>query len=241
MAATWSRQIGLPRQGWVTPYPAAAFLSWQGWATRVRAEEGVVPFVQGTWSCRLERGGGGHSYEKAPMGLLFTWRRGTVVRPDYGGYCVYIVSYLALTRHEGLDPGRGHDEQSYEVFDRVVFPYHASCSFAFALPFVGETSQQRQGARQAAEMGRPFGSLDPSAATAKMRFSAWAEGAGRSESWLSSRVSPRCPRKGRSWRRCQQRSLWHSLRLHQQQQQRQVGSSSRSTILSRSSMQTGFP
>ncbi|MQL95596.1 hypothetical protein Taro_028266 [Colocasia esculenta] len=46
-------------------------------------------------------------------------------------------------------------------------------------------------------------------------------GAGRSESWLSSRVSPRCLRRGRSRRRCQQKSQWHSLRLHQQQQQRQ--------------------
>ncbi|MQM16938.1 hypothetical protein Taro_049901 [Colocasia esculenta] len=28
-------------------------------------------------------------------------RRGTVVQPDYGGYSVYFVSYLALTRREG--------------------------------------------------------------------------------------------------------------------------------------------
>ncbi|MQL94281.1 hypothetical protein Taro_026931 [Colocasia esculenta] len=53
-------------------------------------------------------------------------RRGTVVRPDYGGYC--------------------------------------------------ETSQQRQGARWAEETGRPFGSPDPWAATAKIGSSAWAEG-----------------------------------------------------------------
>ncbi|MQL67921.1 hypothetical protein Taro_000195 [Colocasia esculenta] len=35
---------------------------------------GVIPFVQGTCSCFLERGGGGHSYVKAPTGRLFLWR-----------------------------------------------------------------------------------------------------------------------------------------------------------------------
>ncbi|MQM19773.1 hypothetical protein Taro_052785 [Colocasia esculenta] len=43
------------------------------------------------------------------------------------------------TRVEGktsVGPCGGHDEQSYGVSDRVVFPYHASCSFASALPFV---------------------------------------------------------------------------------------------------------
>ncbi|MQL83086.1 hypothetical protein Taro_015569 [Colocasia esculenta] len=48
----------------------------------------------------------------------------------------------------------GHDEQSYGVSDRVVLPYRASCSFASALPLVGETSQQRQGTRRAKETGR---------------------------------------------------------------------------------------
>ncbi|MQL76468.1 hypothetical protein Taro_008860 [Colocasia esculenta] len=69
----------------------------------------------------------------------------------------------------------------------------------------------------------PSGSPDPWAATAKIGSSVWAEG----------RVLG-----GRSRRRCQQTSQWHSLRV-QRQQQRQVGSSSRSTSLSRSSMQTG--
>ncbi|MQL77845.1 hypothetical protein Taro_010263 [Colocasia esculenta] len=44
-----------------------------------------------------------------------------------------------------VEPCGGHDEQSYGVSDRVVFPYRASCSFTSAIPFVGETSQQRQG------------------------------------------------------------------------------------------------
>ncbi|MQM14469.1 hypothetical protein Taro_047400 [Colocasia esculenta] len=58
-------------------------------------------------------------------------------------------------------PCGGHDEQSYEVSDRVALPYRVRCSFASALPFVahpsffpGETSQQRQGAREAEETGR---------------------------------------------------------------------------------------
>ncbi|MQL89585.1 hypothetical protein Taro_022162 [Colocasia esculenta] len=54
----------------------------------------------------------------------------------------------------GLRPCGGHDEQSYRVSDRVVFPYCASCSFASALLFVGETSQQRQGACRAEETGQ---------------------------------------------------------------------------------------
>ncbi|MQL79667.1 hypothetical protein Taro_012131 [Colocasia esculenta] len=48
----------------------------------------------------------------------------------------------------------GHDEQSYGVSNHVVLPYRASYSFASALPFAGETSQQRQGARWAEETGR---------------------------------------------------------------------------------------
>ncbi|MQM10930.1 hypothetical protein Taro_043830 [Colocasia esculenta] len=43
-------------------------------------------------------------------------------------------------------------------------------------------------------------------------------GAGRSESWLSSRMSLICPRRGRSRRRCRQRSQGHSLRVQRQQQ-----------------------
>ncbi|MQL76301.1 hypothetical protein Taro_008684 [Colocasia esculenta] len=53
-----------------------------------------------------------------------------------------------------VDPCGGHDEQSYGVSDRVVLPYRASCSFSSALPFVGETSQQWQGAHRAEETGR---------------------------------------------------------------------------------------
>ncbi|MQL67884.1 hypothetical protein Taro_000171 [Colocasia esculenta] len=53
-----------------------------------------------------------------------------------------------------VEPCGGHDEQSYGVFNRVYLPYRASCSFASAVPFVGETSQQqRQGARRAEETG----------------------------------------------------------------------------------------
>ncbi|MQL76465.1 hypothetical protein Taro_008844, partial [Colocasia esculenta] len=37
--------------------------------------------------------------------LLGEVRRETVLRPDYDGYCVYFVSYLALTRREGQDSG----------------------------------------------------------------------------------------------------------------------------------------
>ncbi|MQL70732.1 hypothetical protein Taro_003050 [Colocasia esculenta] len=48
----------------------------------------------------------------------------------------------------------GHDEQSYGVSDREYFPYRVSFSFASALPFVGESSQQRQGACRAEETGR---------------------------------------------------------------------------------------
>ncbi|MQL88832.1 hypothetical protein Taro_021405, partial [Colocasia esculenta] len=118
-------------------------------------------------------------------------RRGTVVRPDYGGYCCGTCvlprsdetrgsrpgsrirrRWTHLTVTSGsvsvasvLCPGRvpsvcvylpcgGHDEQSYGVSDRAHFPYRATCSFASALPFVGETSQQRQGARRAEETGR---------------------------------------------------------------------------------------
>ncbi|MQL81400.1 hypothetical protein Taro_013874 [Colocasia esculenta] len=51
-------------------------------------------------------------------------------------------------------PCGGHDEHSYGVSNRVIFPHCASCSFASALSFVGETSQQRQGARRAEETGR---------------------------------------------------------------------------------------
>ncbi|MQM19130.1 hypothetical protein Taro_052131 [Colocasia esculenta] len=51
-------------------------------------------------------------------------------------------------------PCGGHDEQSYGVSDHVYFPYRASCSFNSALSLVGETSQQRQGACRAEEMGR---------------------------------------------------------------------------------------
>ncbi|MQL98312.1 hypothetical protein Taro_031019, partial [Colocasia esculenta] len=51
-------------------------------------------------------------------------------------------------------PCGGHDEQSYGVSDREYFPYHVSFSFVSALPFVGESSQQRQGARRAEETGR---------------------------------------------------------------------------------------
>ncbi|MQL76964.1 hypothetical protein Taro_009365, partial [Colocasia esculenta] len=68
-------------------------------------------------------------------------------------------------------------------------------------------------------------------------------GAVRLGSWLSSRMSLTCPLRGRFRRRCPWRSQWRSLRVHRQQQQRQrqqVGSS-RSTTLSLSSMQTGFP
>ncbi|MQL94980.1 hypothetical protein Taro_027645 [Colocasia esculenta] len=90
--------------------------------TGVRAEEGVIPSMQGVCSCCVERGGGGHSYVKAPMGP--------------GSRC------------------GGHDEQSYGVFDCVVLPYRASCSFTYALPVVGETSQQRQGTRREEETGR---------------------------------------------------------------------------------------
>ncbi|MQM19793.1 hypothetical protein Taro_052805 [Colocasia esculenta] len=43
---------------------------------------------------------------------------------------------------------------SYGVSDREYFPYRVSFSFASALPFVGETSQQRQGTRRAEETGR---------------------------------------------------------------------------------------
>ncbi|MQL81961.1 hypothetical protein Taro_014424 [Colocasia esculenta] len=41
-----------------------------------------------------------------PLGEV---RCGIVVRPDYDGYCVYFVSYLALTRREavGHTPGGG--------------------------------------------------------------------------------------------------------------------------------------
>ncbi|MQL97607.1 hypothetical protein Taro_030297 [Colocasia esculenta] len=69
------------------------------------------------------------------------------------------LSWLGLG-HQGqlefypVQPCGGHDEQSYRVSDRVYLPYRASCSFTSALPFVGETSQQRQGACRAEEMGR---------------------------------------------------------------------------------------
>ncbi|MQM05017.1 hypothetical protein Taro_037823 [Colocasia esculenta] len=51
-------------------------------------------------------------------------------------------------------PCGGHDEQSYGISDRFVFPYRASCCFASTLLVVGETSQQQQGARRADETGR---------------------------------------------------------------------------------------
>ncbi|MQM19482.1 hypothetical protein Taro_052485, partial [Colocasia esculenta] len=55
---------------------------------------------------------------------------------------------------ERSGPCGGHDEQLYGVSDREYFPYRVSFSFASALPFVGESSQQRQGARRAEETGR---------------------------------------------------------------------------------------
>ncbi|MQL77159.1 hypothetical protein Taro_009567 [Colocasia esculenta] len=83
-------------------------------------------------------------------------RGGTVVQPDYGGVvlpvCVAIRVVVTTCRF-------------YGVFDYGVLRTIAS-----------ETSQQCQGARRAKEMGRPSGSPDPWAATAKSGSLAWAEG-----------------------------------------------------------------
>ncbi|MQL70134.1 hypothetical protein Taro_002461 [Colocasia esculenta] len=121
----------------------------------VCAEKGVVPFVQGMWSCHLERGGGGHSYEKAPTGLLF-WSvlELAAQQVDSGAEGKTVVRIVALSRLASSygwsgtprTPCGGHNEKSYGVSDRVVFPYRASCNFASALPFVGRAPGRGDGA-----------------------------------------------------------------------------------------------
>ncbi|MQL77698.1 hypothetical protein Taro_010109 [Colocasia esculenta] len=75
-------------------------------------------------------------------------RRPQRVRSSRGGDRAYVA--FSVQRQ----PCGGHNEQSYGVSDREYFPYRVSFSFASALPFVGDSSQQRQGARRAEETGR---------------------------------------------------------------------------------------
>ncbi|MQL82048.1 hypothetical protein Taro_014512 [Colocasia esculenta] len=139
-------------------------------------------------------------------------------------------------------------ELSWLVWDAEdsleFYPAQASQSF-FSLPRSlrprnRESSQQRQGAHWAEETGCPSGSLwsvggdrenwvlgvgqgsGSRVVTVGIRAWSWLRvGAVRLGSWLSGRMSPRCPRRGRSRRRSRQTSQWHSLRVHRQQQPRQ--------------------
>ncbi|MQM12908.1 hypothetical protein Taro_045828 [Colocasia esculenta] len=89
-------------------------------------------------------------------------RRGTVVQPDYGSYCSVTCvlphseeMWRQASPYLCYSPCGGHDEQSYGVSDRVVLSVPSLVSsFASALSFVGETSQQWQGVRRAKETGR---------------------------------------------------------------------------------------
>ncbi|MQM18691.1 hypothetical protein Taro_051686 [Colocasia esculenta] len=88
-------------------------------------------------------------------------RRGTIVRPDYGGYCCVLCVLPPLTRCGGETSQQRQGTHRAEEMG-------------------GETSQQRQGTHRAEEMGdlyySPSGSPDPWAATVKIGSSTWAEG-----------------------------------------------------------------
>ncbi|MQM09855.1 hypothetical protein Taro_042735 [Colocasia esculenta] len=120
-------------------------------------DKGRVAFVKMTYppspSCLMD---GDMEYVAF---LKVTWPMSpSIASPQTQGYVAFLKMTYPLSPSGLMDgdmgPCGGHDEQSYGVSDREYFPYHVSFSFVSALPFVGESSQQRQGARRAEETGR---------------------------------------------------------------------------------------
>ncbi|MQM10623.1 hypothetical protein Taro_043520 [Colocasia esculenta] len=123
---------------------------------------GVVPFVQGTCSWCLERGGGGHSYVEAPTGRLYLWS----MLPFPCG--IFVPCFGVVSERTAPEPPSAEDATATEaaMMSRPAWPpqhhrdalgRHDKVATAWATAIVSrqdETSQQRQGARRAEETGR---------------------------------------------------------------------------------------